>query len=608
MIESASLTLPESIASQDPSVGWVLELSTDSDGRVEATGGPMLKRGPIAVFVDGLLYDRPELAQVAGVSVHVSDAELLLAAYERRGDALIADLRGSFVIVFVDRRRNVATVVRDPVGSHPAFYTEVRGRVLVAAAQQTLLAQCGVSRALNRVAMADHLCQRWPKVGETYFESIKRVPPGCRLIVDGGPRRLERHWNKFDGPVEFLSHAEADRFDEQLARAVSRCFGSGRVGVFLSGGFDSVSVAAVAADHARRTGEIDPIALSLGFPHPECDERLVQTGVARQLGMPHDMVGFMDAAGPRGLLGEGLLLNERMGTPLFNTWFPAYLSLARRGQAQGVRTIVTGEGGDEWLNVSPYLSADLIRRGDLAGVMRLAKTWHRSFNSAWYWVTWSTLWSFGLRPLIGSAVSAVNPVGWDRNRATRRIAGDPPWIAPGAGLRAEQEQRALAKVVDARPAGGFYARELRAFVDDPLMSLFFEEQHELGREAGVRFQHPYWDADLVEHMYRTPPEVLTRDNRTKGLVRAAVDKRFPGFGFNVQRKVLAFSFFAKMAGAEARRLAPRYTDFKALAELGVVEPAGARAFVEGAFDSTPRTMVQAWRLVVLESWARAQLV
>jgi hypothetical protein len=222
-------------------------------------------------------------------------------------------------------------------------------------------------------------------------------------------------------------------------------------------------------------------------------------------------------------------------------------------------------------------------------------------------VTWSTLWTFGFRPLAGAVRSSIDPAGWDKDRAERRVAADPAWIGPDAEVRREQKRRAEARVVEARPKDGFYARELRAFLHDPLMSLFFEEQHDLGRGMGVRFQHPYWDADLVEHMYRTPPEILTRGNRTKGLVRAAVHRRFPGLNFEVQRKVLAFSFFAAVASPEAKQLAPHFWDFSALADLGVVEPGGARSYVEGAFDQSPRTMVQAWRLITLEAWARTQL-
>jgi hypothetical protein len=236
----------------------------------------------------------------------------------------------------------------------------------------------------------------------------------------------------------------------------------------------------------------------------------------------------------------------------------------------------------------------------------MARTWHRSVNTSWFWVAASTLWRFGLRSLVGSAIATVNRASWDRNRAKRMLDGDPAWVAPDRQIRSAQAERALTRVVDARPQDGFYARELRWFIGDPLMSLFFEEQYELGRRCGVRLAHPYWDADLVAFLYRMPPEILLRGNRTKGLVRDVVHRRFPGLGLGSQKKVLAFSFFASLATAEARRLAPRYADFRTLGELGIVEPRAARRFCEGAFDQSPRTMVQAWRLVTLEAWARAQ--
>lgn len=607
MTDPTAIGEPSEHIENEAGTDWVLQLTVDGVGRVEASGVPFIGRGPFQVFVDGVLHDRDELAQTAGLPRHRPDGELILAAYERYGDALIPRLRGSFAIAIVDQVRNLATVVRDPVGSHPLFYTQARSSLVLSSSQPALLAYPGVSRRLNRVALADQLCYRWPGVDETYFEALKRVAAGCRLIFEPGRVRVERHWERFDGPVDFLSAAEADRFDERLDRAVRRCFGEGRVGIYLSGGFDSVSIAAVAADYARMAGEEDPLALSLAFPHPECDEKDIQQSVAQQLDLPQELVGFHEAAGPRGLFGECLELNKRTGSPLFNTWMPGYLTLARLGRRQGVRTILTGEGGDEWLNVSPYLTADLIRRGDLAGVVRMARTWHRSFDSNWYWVARGTLWSFGVRPLASAALSAVMGDSWDRNRTARRLKADPPWVAPDRNIRAEQKRRALEKVADARPTGGFYARELRAFISDPLQTLLFEEQHEIGRSVGVRYQHPYWDADLVEHMYRTPPRILTRGNRTKGLVRAAVARRFPALGFESRRKVLAFTFFASLAQAQAKALVPRYSNFSALSDLGVVDAAQARAFLEGAFDQAKKARALAWRLIVLEAWARAQL-
>lgn len=587
---------------------WQLSLGFDASGRITATGMPLVRRGPLQAGVSGLLHDRAELAALGGLSIHHDDATLIAAAYERHGDRIFEELRGSFAVVVLDETRNAGIVLRDPVGSHAVFYAEARSTLHVADRYSALLAVPGMPRRLNRLALADDLCKRWPRAEETVYEGIKRLPHGSRLTLSPAGHRVERYWNRLSGEVEFLSEAEADRFDEQLERAVKRCVDAGPVGIFLSGGFDSISVAAVAADYARRSGHPDPIALSLGFPDPACDERVAQRSVAKALGLPITLLDFRDAEGPRGVLEGCLALNRTSEAPLNSSWMPPYMKLTERGSQQGVRTIVTGEGGDEWLNVSPYLKADLWRRGDLAGLYRMAMTWRRSFDASWPVVVKGSIWNYGLRPLVAAGIASLAPAAWDRNRTQRLIDSDPDWIARDPALRREQYARALAKVADSRPREGFYVRELRTFIDDPLMSTTFEEQHLIGQQLGVRFLHPYWDPDLVEHLYRTPPDVLTRGLRTKGLVRAAVARRFPGLGFERKKKVWALSFFAATLERDAPAISRPFIDFSALGDLGVVDPARTRAFVETAFAGTPRHKVNAWRLVVLESWVRSRSV
>src|SRR5262249_7753180 len=225
---------------------WVLPLSLDEPGRVLPETVRWAERGPLRGFFCGLLFDR----EVLGGSTNCgepecSDAELVLRAYERGGDAALSRLRGSFVVAIIDRVRGTAILVRDPLGLHPLFYVEAGSRVLFAAAPQRLLDQPGVSRALNRAALADHLCQRWPDPQETFFTAVRRVPPGWRATISNGRLLLERFWHPIpaSGTIPWLMDKEATRFDEVFDRAVDRCLGSrGPTGIFLSGGLDSISV------------------------------------------------------------------------------------------------------------------------------------------------------------------------------------------------------------------------------------------------------------------------------------------------------------------------------------------------------------------------------
>ena len=183
-----------------------------------------------------------------------------------------------------------------------------------------------------------------------------------------------------------------------------------RAGIFLSGGLDSVSVAAVAADQAERSGQRRPVALSLGFPDPACNEEKVQRGIARSLHLDQEYLTFAEATNGRPVMEAALALAEQWPVPMASMWNAGYEPLAQRGAERGCSVILTGMGGDEWLTVTPCLSADLMKALDVQGfcssTFALCKD-HTSNPAAQ--LLGSALWKFGARPLISLYVRANCP-------------------------------------------------------------------------------------------------------------------------------------------------------------------------------------------------------
>ncbi len=553
-----------------------------------------------------MLFDRDVLASTLGVPPDASDAEVIAAAYERWRDDAIARLRGCFVVAIADRSEGRTIVARDALGLHPLFYAS-NGRDLVfGSAPAILFSRGGVSKRPNRAALADHLCYRWPDPQETFYDGVRRVLAGSRVLFAGGRFTTAKYWNPVpdDRPMEWLSEADVDQFSALLDQAVDRCLKTGQVGIFLSGGLDSISIAAVAADRARHLSCPDPIALSLGFPHPDCDERPVQTAVAQELGLRHHMIDFSDAVAPEGMFARALAMNVGATSPVNSSWSPAYQTLARSGRAGGVETILTGSGGDEWLTVSAYFAADLIRAGDVSGYRNFVSAWWRSYRSSPFVLARSVVWKYGLRPLAGQALSRLAPGPWERRRQTRAVRRDPAWVAPDSELRSELKRRTSGSLVNANPRNGFYLRDIRFGLDHPLLAMELEERHEFGRRAGVRFLHPYWDTDLVDMLIRTPPAMLDRGGRSKGLVRPALAQRFPALGFDRQRKAAATPFYQQMLAAEGQPLVDKLGDFSALGELGVVDPIAARQFVDATIARDPKKLHRVWDVLNLETWVR----
>jgi asparagine synthase (glutamine-hydrolysing) len=594
----------ESSAAPAPN-NWVLDLALESPIETRRAGGPFTAHYGLQTFFDGILHDRDELLASLGLSSSTSNAALIAAGYAASGRSFFARLRGAFVAAVVDMSEWRATVVRDPLGSYPLYYAIVGRRALFATDPHTLLSQPGVSRDLNRTALADRLCSRWPAPTETYFAAINRVPPGSFATIDKAALVVTRYWDPVPGdrPVSWLSSTEP--FEDTLERAVRRCLDTGRAGVFLSGGLDSISIAAVAADLTARANRPSPLALSLGFPDPGCDERLVQTSVARQLGLPHQLLDFHAAVGGGGLLTKTLRLNERLASPVLNTWAPAYFTLTRAGAAAGVRTVLTGSGGDEWLSVSPYLAADLWRRGDAIGLARFAAAWHRSYRPSWRGTAQSLVWQYGLRPLASMLLHRIAPETWGARRARRLTRDDPHWVAPDPLLLASQRRAAPRTLADPDPRHGFYLQDVRTGLDHSISSLEMEEQFQFGRQLGVRFMHPYWDADLVDMLYRIPPHLLMATGRSKAMVRELLARRFPSLGFERQRKVVATSFLRGLLQNEGPHALGLYGAFRTLGGLGVVDPRKAGQFASAAFKDAGSSMYRAWELLNVESWAQA---
>jgi asparagine synthase (glutamine-hydrolysing) len=585
---------------------WVLEPQSDPTGRLSLfTAG----NRDLAVLFDGTLYNRQDLASTLTLSGVPTDAQIVLAAYERWGADLTRHLKGRFGLVVSDSVEKRLLAARDPLGAYPLFHArDSGGRLLLSKAIGSLVQHPSVDRSLNRAALADHLCHRWPYTTETFYNAVHRVPPGCRLVATAAGTRVERYWDPAPPgePVNWVTEDELETFDQRLETAVDRAMAQGRTGIFLSGGLDSISVAAIATELASRSDRPAPVALSIGFPEGECNEELIQRGVARSLNMPQEFVPFYEAAPARGLLTTVLDYSRRSSAPVLNAWRPVYSDLTLRGRRLGVEVILSGAGGDEWLTVSPYLIADLLRKGDLSGVLHLAAMWRRSFRMSPWAILRGTIFTYGVRPLASLALHRIAPKAWHGNRLRRAQQTTRPWVAPDRHLRQELDARTADALTPVAPAAGFYFHDVRASLDHSLTSMELEEIFEMGRRLDVKFLHPYWDADVVDLLYRTPPALLSRGGRSKGLVRDTVARRFPALGLDRQKKVAGTAFFESVLRAEVPRLWEASRGTPALAALGVVDPARTQAMAEASFAEFDRNALnRIWNLLNLDAWVQS---
>jgi hypothetical protein len=239
------------------------------------------RSGDLVVF-DGYLFDRSS----HDTDPAVSNAALVASAYGRRPDGLVQRLAGAFAVIIWDEARRRLVVGRDAMGLTPCFYWWNGRILLVATSLDAIIARREVGATFHRAVIAEYLQNQISshQAHETFYENVRRLPPAHVLRLERGALEVSRYWDPVPPGFAWASQEEIARFDPLLEQAVRRCLSVGGDSIALSGGFDSVSVATLAAE--QRRGQAPLHAVSLRFQGTVCDEGPAQVEVARALGMP----------------------------------------------------------------------------------------------------------------------------------------------------------------------------------------------------------------------------------------------------------------------------------------------------------------------------------
>jgi asparagine synthase (glutamine-hydrolysing) len=545
-----------------------------------------------------------------------SEAERFLWSFEQRPDDVFDKLRGEAVLIIWDGAGRRLQAAKTPGSTRPLFFAEAGDGLALSDSIDALHRRGRIDLKINRELLVCHLADSWHGSDETYYLDVRRVPPAHALRWRNGEASFSQFWDPLPvgQPIDWIECEVPEQFDALFEQAVARSVGVGRPGIFLSGGLDSVSVAAVAADLVRSNGGSPPLALSLAMPHPECDERETQEGVAVGLQLEQVFLGFDEALAGRDFVEAALELAAGWPAPLHNFWLPAYLRLAEIGRERGCGVILTGHGGDEWLGVSPYLSADQLRRLQLMQWIRLWRAYDRSYRLSRPRLLFNHVWTFGLRPLMSSAVwDGIGTFAPDARRQWRRWRHRrslPGWLAPDLDLRRAlmQREEAAWEAQDTQPSEDEYLRQCRLPISHALVALEQDEIAEQGRRTGTLLRQPFFDPELVAFLSRVRPEQLARGGRSKGLVRDEVARRCPDLGFESQRKVLGGSLFRERMQRGSRSMWRRLGGPRVLGEMGVVDVNEVQFMLErfegGTTDA--RATHRVWSLLSLEVWARAR--
>ncbi len=325
---------------------------------IDAGAQPFHSRdGRISAFVNGEIYNhaelRRELPEASGLTTG-SDCEVLPDLFARYGTGAFERINGMFGAVVLDRRSRQLLLVRDRLGIKPLFYAHRpdTGRLIFGSELKALFPHPDVPRRFDwRVALRAHV---WPRVGEealpSCFEGIHRVPPAGILHVDldSGAISVERFWDleRAAAGIEPPLRAEAPhRFRELLADSVRyRVTADAGVGLFLSGGIDSVAIAALAAPHRRI-----PTFSVWNHATVASGDAAASRDAAAALGVANHPVCIDGSAPPSADDWRNLLWACELFSITAEQWYKFQLHAYARSLDAGLKVILSGQGSDEFL-------------------------------------------------------------------------------------------------------------------------------------------------------------------------------------------------------------------------------------------------------------------
>jgi asparagine synthase (glutamine-hydrolysing) len=590
LAESASYRAPGGIGYRYLAEAGLAHLARHAADRDQ----PLLdSAAQVCAVLDGRLDNRSELiAQLSPVEgAGASDVRLLLAAYLRWGEACTDYLLGDFAFAVWDAGRHQLLCAVDPLGIKPLHFARIGPLVCFASDATQVLWHPAVPDAYNEDEIAAYLGSRCENPERSFFAAVRKLAPGQRLIANAGGLRVERYWNPQPAEIRYGRDEEyAAHFRELFERAVTdRLRDAGSfVGVAMSGGLDSTSVAAVA--HSASGPNVR--AYTFAFDQlAECDERSFSRTMTEELGLEVEPI----EAERLWRLESRVTLPVSADTP-FMGWRTCHAEIFSRMAAGGSRLLLMGHGGDDLLHGSSLAYVDRLHRGDLGAVREVV---HHARSRKEFILR--TCYRYFGRPHL--------PVRLDRllRYALGQRSGEkllPPWIDPHfahrVGLEGRQELLRPAQVFASTAQRDVYAN----LVSIPWYWRLTNWYDRCAATFGIEVRHPFLDRRLFEYILAIPGEQLFRLGSYKNLLRLAMEGVLPE-RIRLRRNKTRFVSFLEF-GLRGRMSTEILNLLRSplSAELGILDGERLRAAYSDLLAGETDELGALWYAICLEIWLR----
>ena len=517
-----------------------------------------------------------------------ADTEVVLKLYVDEGPAMLDRLNGMFAFAIWDNTERTLFAARDRLGVKPLYYASEDDAFYFASEEKALFA-AGIRPQFDPETWEELLCFRYVAGERTPYVGVKRLLPGHYLLWKNSSIQIKRWWNLSERVRARRADPPQDAtrwFQETFDSAVNlRRISDVPVGVLLSGGLDSSSVAASLASQT----DTEVASFTVRFKEPRYDEGPLAQRVADRWKLNyHELL-----LSPDGLLARlcaASLLNDE---PLAHG-ADLYLWAISRYAKPLVTVLLSGEGGDE----------------TMGGYVRYQPLRHPFLLDA-------------SRPVLPRLITALNRNGRWRKLSRFLMMGPTdrfvlfnscdvlPMDLEDLGMNPTGRIAFREQVLD--EAQMLYPGEpfRQAMYSDlhTFLCSILDRNDRMTMGASIECRVPFLDYRLVEGLAALPTSTLLNGNRkqTKHLLRQAIGNRLPEAILNYRKWGFAVPWSQYLRQIpELRELVNDLPDLDPVCE-GPFERTKIRKIVDGFLRGEKHNEELIRQLVMIAVWYRACL-
>jgi asparagine synthase (glutamine-hydrolysing) len=563
--------------------------------------------GTVWIVFNGEIYNHADLRPALERRGHryrtQSDTETILHLYEEYGVDCVHHLRGMFAFAIWDMCNNRLFCARDRLGIKPFYYTTVGGRFAFASEIKALPELPQFTRRLNKRCLPEFFAFGYLSGDETLFEGVRKLLPGHHLLLDlHSPNKepqITQYWDieLAAAPRELSESDYVTQFEELFTETVRlHLMSDVPLGVFLSGGLDSSSLAAVMSELRR-----EPIqTFSVGYAEEGFSELRYAREVANHLGAQHHEV----ILGPAEFFASLPQLIWHEDEPLVWPSSVALYHVSRLAQEK-VKVVLSGEGADEiFAGYLKYRATLLNLR--VAPIYRkvpkfLRRLVHQALDSSFL--------SRGLQRKLRHSFlyysDSFEKIHFDNFYSV--FPQDVQASLFSNEVAAElQENDAYTNSMKFFPTNGCAASLLNRLLYLDAKTYLVEllmKQDQMSMAASIESRVPFLDHKVVEFAAQLPDRYKVRGFTGKYLLRRVMAKRLPSAILRRTKKGFPTPIQPWLRGQLFERLSSILTEGRTQ-ERGLIRADYVRQLLKAHEGGLSHATEGCWRLLNFELWNR----